>query len=564
MRRITCLVALLITSCTLESTPLGPGPTGAPGPQGATGATGASGEVGPTGPTGLPGSNGPWAAGTGGAIYYEGGNVGVGTSEPDSALHVQGGAPITGTGTLTSTGTAVTGAGTAFTTQLHPGDLLVVGAQTQVVAAVTDNTNLTTEAAFDPPLNASVFTFEQSICRVTDNAGATHLVVNAYGNVGIGTTSPAGKLQVEANPSVSVRLLDRGATPNYATLMDVHLDDGDYGGTPLVAVNATHTVNQNRSNQILRVHTNETGSASALFAATQGGTLESPTNTRLVIQSNGNVGIGTATPDELLKINGGRVYIRATSAAQDTTQLLVENGYADKIALMLNQNHTATGREWYVFPRLVGGLSDLHIGYGPASQNNADGATKVVTIRENGNVGIGMDPLYTLDVNGTIRGTNVSPSSRDYKRDIRRVDATAEQVMLERIGKLDLTTYRIKEPRQDEGRRHLGFIAEELPQEVLAASGKDVDLYALVTYSVGATKQLKRENDQLRAANAALESRVQRLEAHAGTNANRSAGFGSWMLLAFGGVVVAVAARRRGARDRPSGAGTSRMAGGRP
>ncbi|MCP3902055.1 MAG: hypothetical protein GY715_00340 [Planctomycetes bacterium] len=89
--------------------PLGPvGPTGPAGDTGPTGSTGLTGPLGPTGPTGAPGVPGPlgptgpigatgatgpagdshWSI-SGSHTYYDTGRVGVGTSDPDFALHVE-------------------------------------------------------------------------------------------------------------------------------------------------------------------------------------------------------------------------------------------------------------------------------------------------------------------------------------------------------------------------------------------------------------------------------------------------------------------------------------------
>ncbi len=72
-----------------------PGPTGPMGPAGATGIPGPTGPMGPagaTGPQGQPGEDGDtlWSTGTS-SIYYTEGNVGIGTTDPQSALHVSGG-----------------------------------------------------------------------------------------------------------------------------------------------------------------------------------------------------------------------------------------------------------------------------------------------------------------------------------------------------------------------------------------------------------------------------------------------------------------------------------------
>lgn len=64
-----------------------------------------------------------------------------------------------GTGTLTSSGTTVTGSGTAFTTQLSIGDIIVAGSQRRVVANIASNTSLTTRTAFNPTLSGASFTY---------------------------------------------------------------------------------------------------------------------------------------------------------------------------------------------------------------------------------------------------------------------------------------------------------------------------------------------------------------------------------------------------------------------
>jgi hypothetical protein len=65
------------------------------------------------------------------------------------------------TGTVSSSGTAVTGVGTAFTTELSAGDYIKANGETQRVDSVTDNTNLVTTTAFATPLSGDSFQLAQ-------------------------------------------------------------------------------------------------------------------------------------------------------------------------------------------------------------------------------------------------------------------------------------------------------------------------------------------------------------------------------------------------------------------
>ncbi|MDD4873663.1 MAG: hypothetical protein PHE15_01635, partial [Dehalococcoidales bacterium] len=68
----------------------------------------------------------------------------------------------TGTGTISSSGTSVTGAGTLFTTELCPNDTIVSNSQTKTVVSVTDNTHMVVDSAFTSSLSGKTFTYTKA------------------------------------------------------------------------------------------------------------------------------------------------------------------------------------------------------------------------------------------------------------------------------------------------------------------------------------------------------------------------------------------------------------------
>ena len=75
-----------------------------------------------------------------------------GSSRQKKTLGVYPGAPsYTGTGTISSSGTSVTGTNTLFLTELSPGQKLVKGSDVRTIVTITSNTALTIDSAFTTP-----------------------------------------------------------------------------------------------------------------------------------------------------------------------------------------------------------------------------------------------------------------------------------------------------------------------------------------------------------------------------------------------------------------------------
>lgn len=100
------------------------------------------------------------------------------------------------TGTISSSGTTVTGTNTAFTAELGVGDSITASSQTRVVTAIASSTSLTTNTAFSPELLSTTFTRQKPIMKFQDNSGNSKLIMDINGNVGIGTTAPSSLLTV--------------------------------------------------------------------------------------------------------------------------------------------------------------------------------------------------------------------------------------------------------------------------------------------------------------------------------------------------------------------------------
>ena len=189
----------------------------------------------------------------------------------------------------------------------------------------------------------------------TANLSDSKMTILDYGNVGIGTTSPSSKFQVEGAPANGVYLsyLYNSATHNSANGLNV----------------------QTSSNNILTygLRVNTAGDSNAL-----------------AVMGNGSVGIGTGSPSTKLNVaNAGEVIVRSSMTAAD--------GYRG--GFEADNQHTG-GTIWSMF-----------------STNNSDGyfgGGKYVIANESmGGVDANTTAQFVIDGSGNVGIQNTSPSSFD-------------------------------------------------------------------------------------------------------------------------------------------------------
>ena len=232
------------------------------------------------------------------------------------------------------------------------------------------------------------------------NADSGVLYVDADNNrVGIGTTSPAAKLEVVASTSGSIKFT-QGANA-YQQQIET----------------TGHTIFQRPDNHIFQV--------------------KRGTTTDMYIQSNGNVGIGLTNPSQKLHVDGNIKANGSVSVTNIVTNRIVKFNGSVLDDSLLYDNGTSIGlgttspNPWAQLETsgtvAVGGILYVKSSQKIQGLTGFPGSAGNLSINpDGGNVGIGTtSPSHTLDVNGELRvGTVVPQTSADFS--VRRNGANIE------------------------------------------------------------------------------------------------------------------------------------------
>jgi len=468
------------------------------GPQGPKGDTGATGPIGPQGPQGLKGDKGDTGAqGPIGPTGPKGDKGDTGSIGPQGAKGDKGDTGPQGVqGPVGPKGD--TGATGPQGPQGIQGPIGPQGVQGPAgpTLGIYDSLGLTSSGG-----------------RAAGDAGARNLY--NLGNVGIGKSSPAEKLDVSGSIQIGGLLGDGIKFAGYANKNFINTT---WDGTNSLDVVRFYTPGNQNANELMRLtsagrlgigttnpqanlHVKGTIRVDETIMADDAGGLNLATDdsvVRLSVADSGNVGIGLTNADRKLTIDGSieltnanGLYIRNSSNSLDFAVLDVDSSNNIRFGGI---NNSATIKIY------------------------ANGGERI-RITNGGQLGIGVTaPLYWLEL-PNIAGTSGQGRANAWQTYSSRKHKTNIETITDAISKVN----RLRGVYFDwksNGKHDIGLIAEEVAEVVpevvgCAENGKDpesLDYARLVAVLVEAIKQQEQRIAQLEYALAQNSSVVQRIE----------------------------------------------------
>jgi hypothetical protein len=373
------------------------------------------------------------------------GDVGIGTTTPSSKLEVNGATTISGGANLSLKAASD-----------DPGDLVF-----------TDGSNVEYSRIYNSAGGAGLHIS-------TGSTPTPRLTVSSAGNVGIATTAPAATLHVNGTFRSAV-----------ADLLNTSLIRG--GGAQDIANTAYIRFMDNTA-------TNRKGYV---------GDASNGNNDMYLTSDSGGV--------RLVPLNGtsGSLYIQGSTMDYNGSQLYLNNGTRNQV--LFNSvgigapafTSRSIGTKVILYPALSTAASDYAMGietshiWSSVPQN----ASNVGFKWYGGITQIGhLDGTGNLTLSGQVQATSFFQSSlRSLKKDIQPFTASA----LDIFKKVQVRTFKFKADAT--GKTNIGFIADEVPDEMATPKRNGVDQASTVALLVKAVQELTEQNSALQEKINALE-----------------------------------------------------------
>ncbi len=380
---------------------------------------------------------------------------------------------------------------------------------------------------------------------VADRAPSTKVSITGAGNVGIGTSVPTGTIGFDGNSAKTIKMERHTTADTAGTNLTIAAGSATSGATAKAGgdlILSSGTATGDKAGNI-QFHTSKGYVAD---------TTDRAPAVSVMIEGDGDVGIGNSAPTNSLVVQRNYTAIVYNPSSGATTHptsgqptiSIVNNGTANSAATYLSfstRNTATTTQRAYIasFASAAGDTPSIAIG----QQTGAAAYAERLRIDASGNLGIATtSPGYKLDVTGDLRVTGTpyrdgGDIAWQVPSDARLKDVAGPYAYgLSEIAQLDTIRfhYKVGNPvGADSKKEYIGVLAQQVQSVIPDAVSSDPNSGYLSLNSspifwalLNSIKELKdlfegnaqaieehaREIASLKAANAELRTRLERLE----------------------------------------------------